>query len=151
MTRGISALTRDIPRSRSLTAPLKPPTSTRADYDASGKLKPRSRREDAFDVAAVLCLRLRANMRALRANYGSACTRQRAIDHGDRVRQAIDRDKRAEARAFLLSEQHLIKHVEPVQRNALPAILAFLDRVEERLAPAPPLHPSLHPLSAPTP
>src|SRR5450756_2629003 len=43
---------------------------------------------------------------------------QRAVDHGNRVRQAIHRDERPEAWAFFLAEQHLIEHVEPVERNA---------------------------------
>ena len=35
----------------------------------------------------------------------AGCTRQRAVDHGHGVGQAIDRDERAEARAFFLAEQ----------------------------------------------
>src|SRR6185503_3276562 len=36
------------------------------------------------------------------------CTpRQRAVDHADGVVYPIDRDERAEARTFLLAEQHL--------------------------------------------
>src|SRR5260370_19118384 len=62
--------------------------------------------------------------------------RQRAVDHGHRIGEAIDRDERAEARAFFLTEQHLIEHVEPVERHARPPILALLYRVKERLAPA---------------
>src|SRR5713101_5009590 len=61
---------------------------------------------------------------------------QRAVDHRNRVLQSINRDERAEARAFFLTEQHLIEHVEPVERNARPAILAFLHRVQKRLAAA---------------
>ena len=49
---------------------------------------------------------------------------------------AVDRDERAEARAFLLPEQHLIEHVEPVERHAGLAVLGLLLLVEERLAPA---------------
>src|ERR1700727_3093285 len=60
--------------------------------------------------------------------------RQRAVDHRDRIGQTIHRHERAETRAFFLTEQHLIKHVEPVERHARPAILALLYRVEERLA-----------------
>ena len=37
---------------------------------------------------------------------------------------AVDRDERAEARAFLLPEQHLVEHVEPVERDAGAAVLA---------------------------
>src|SRR5579872_3778711 len=54
---------------------------------------------------------------------------QRAIDHRDRIGKPIDRDKGAETRALLLPEQHLIKHVEPVERHARTAVLALLDRV----------------------
>src|SRR5450759_1019852 len=60
---------------------------------------------------------------------------QRAVDHGHRIRQAVDRDERSEARTLFLTEQHLIEHVEPVERDARPAILAFLHRIQERLAP----------------
>src|ERR1700751_756215 len=49
--------------------------------------------------------------------------RQRAVDHGNRILHAIDRDERAEARAFFLAEQHLVEHVEPVERNARAAVL----------------------------
>src|SRR6202165_250294 len=62
--------------------------------------------------------------------------RPRAVDHRYRVRQSIDRDEGAEARAFFLAEQYLIEHVEPVERDTRPAILALLHRVQERLAPA---------------
>src|ERR1700675_4515220 len=68
------------------------------------------------------------------AMSGRPC--QRAVDHRDRVRQAVDRDKGAEARAFFLAEQDQVEHVEPVERNARPAILALLHWVEERLATA---------------
>src|SRR5258708_21955533 len=78
-----------------------------------------------------------------RRRTGLPRPRQRAVDHGDRIRQPIDRDERAEARAFFLAEQHLIEHVEPVERNAGPAILALLYRVEERLAAADLLEPVL--------
>src|ERR1700749_4188257 len=61
--------------------------------------------------------------------------RQRAVDHGDGVGNAIDRDKGTEARALLLAEQHLVEHVEPVERDARPAILALLHMIQERLAP----------------
>ena len=56
----------------------------------------------------------------------SRTPRQRAVDHADRVLHAIDRDERAEARAFLLAEQHLVEHVEPVERDAGTAVLALL-------------------------
>ena len=62
--------------------------------------------------------------------------RQRAVDHVDGVLHAIDRDERAEARAFLLAEQHLVEHVEPVERHAGLAVLGLLLLVEERLAAA---------------
>src|SRR3954471_8219398 len=45
----------------------------------------------------------------------SGGARQRAVDHVDGVLHAIDRDEGAEARAFLLAEQHLVEHVEPVE------------------------------------
>src|ERR1700739_2964769 len=62
--------------------------------------------------------------------------RQCAVDHGDGIGNAIDRDKGAETRTLLLAEQHLIEHVEPVERDAGAAILALLDGVEEGLAAA---------------
>src|SRR3954454_14235322 len=62
--------------------------------------------------------------------------RERAVDHFDRVIQAIDRDEGAETRALLLSQQHLIEHVEPVEGDAGPAVLGELLVIEERLAPA---------------
>src|SRR5829696_746916 len=62
--------------------------------------------------------------------------RQRAVDHVDGVLHAIHRDERTEARALLLAEQHLIEHVEPVERNAGPAILALLHLIQKRLAAA---------------
>ena len=49
---------------------------------------------------------------------------------------AIDRDEGAEARALLLAEQHLVEHVEPVERDARLAVLGLLLLVEERLAAA---------------
>src|SRR5258706_10472870 len=62
--------------------------------------------------------------------------RQRAVDHRHRIRQTVDRDERTEARAFFLTQQHLIEHVEPVERDPRPAVLALLHWVQERLAPA---------------
>src|SRR5678815_2936780 len=53
--------------------------------------------------------------------------RQRTVDHVDGVLHAIHRDERAEARALLLAEQHLVEHVEPVERHARTAVLALLD------------------------
>ena len=41
---------------------------------------------------------------------------------------AVDRDERAEARALLLAEQHLVEHVEPVERDARAAVLRRLLR-----------------------
>src|SRR5947208_9452528 len=70
----------------------------------------------------------------LRAPLRAPC--QRAVDHRDRIRHAIHRDERAEARALLLAEQHLIEHVEPVERDTGTAVLALLDGIEERLAAA---------------
>src|SRR5512137_2832754 len=63
--------------------------------------------------------------------------RQRAVDHVDRVADAVDGDERAEARALLLAELHLVEHVEPVERHARLAVLGLrLARlVEKRLAP----------------
>src|SRR5258708_38316564 len=74
-------------------------------------------------------LRLFPDFASLHPGYEATTlprSRQRAVDHGHRIRQAIDRDKRAEARPFFLTEQHLIEHVEPVERDARPAILALL-------------------------
>src|SRR6266567_4827443 len=64
--------------------------------------------------------------------------RQRAVDHRDRVVEPVDRDERAEARALLLAEQHLIEHVEPVEGDAGLAVLGLdlAGLVEERLPPA---------------
>src|SRR5947209_3193954 len=62
--------------------------------------------------------------------------RQRAVDHVDCIHQAIDGDEGAKARALLLAEQHLVEHVEPVERHAGTAILALFVVVEERLAAA---------------
>ena len=62
--------------------------------------------------------------------------RQGAIDHVDGVLQAVERDERAEARAFLLAEQHLVQEIEPVERHARAAVLALFLRIEERLAAA---------------
>src|SRR5436189_5831399 len=65
------------------------------------------------------------------------CTpRQRAVYHVDRVLHAIDRDEGAEARAFLLAQEHLIEDVEPVERDAGPAVFRWLFVIEERLTPA---------------
>src|ERR1700739_4434656 len=66
----------------------------------------------------------------------SARPRQRAVDHVHGIADAIDRDKGAEARPLLLAEQHLVEHVEPVERHAGPAVLAFLVLVEEWLTTA---------------
>src|SRR5215813_1440921 len=65
-------------------------------------------------------------------------SRQRAVDHVDRVLKPVHRHERAEARALLLAEQHLIEHVEPIERNTRLAIFALdlSGLVEERLAPA---------------
>src|SRR5580692_6760910 len=63
-------------------------------------------------------------------------SRQRAVDHIHRVLDAVGGGEGAEARATLLAKQHLIEHVEPVERDAGLAVLAFFLRVEERLAAA---------------
>src|SRR5690349_14540974 len=57
---------------------------------------------------------------------------ERPVDHVDRIRDAVDGDEGAEARALLLPEQHLVEHVEPVERHAGAAVLALLHGVEER-------------------
>jgi hypothetical protein len=62
--------------------------------------------------------------------------RECAVDHRDRILNTIDRGERAETRPFLLAEQHLIEHVEPVERNARLAVLGRLLVIEERLAAA---------------
>src|SRR5687768_10210289 len=71
-----------------------------------------------------------AVMRALRR------ARQCAVDHVDRVLDAVYRRKRTEAGALLLAEQHLVEHVEPVERHPRSAVLGFLRLVEERRTPA---------------
>src|SRR3974390_651425 len=65
-------------------------------------------------------------------------SRQRAVDHVDRVAEPIHGRERAEAGAFLLAVQHLIEHVEPFERYAWLAVLGLvLSRgVEERRAAA---------------
>src|SRR6478609_5346546 len=68
----------------------------------------------------------------VRRGDNSGRPRQRAVDHGDRIRHAIHRNEGAEARAFLLAEQHLVEHVEPVERHAGLAVLGLLLLVEER-------------------
>ncbi len=50
--------------------------------------------------------------------------------------RAIHRDERSEAWAFLLTEQHRVQHVEPVERHARLAVLGLLLLIEERLAAA---------------
>src|SRR3984893_17339404 len=77
--------------------------------------------------------------------------RERAVDHVDGVLDAVGGNERAEARAFLLAEQHLIEHVEPVERHAGLAVLGFFLVVEERLAPPDPLEPAFGCLSRRTP
>src|SRR4051812_32814214 len=72
----------------------------------------------------------------LRLMRGSRRPRQRAIDHVDGVFQPIHRDKRAEARPLFLAEQHLVEHVEPIERHAGPTVLGFLRMIEKRLAAA---------------
>ena len=68
--------------------------------------------------------------------YKLSAARERAVDHVDGVLHAVDGDEGAEARALLLAEQHLIEHVEPVERHARLAILGFLLLIEEGLAAA---------------
>ena len=69
-----------------------------------------------------------------RRGHGRAC--QRAVDHADRVADAVSGDEGAEARPAFLAEQHLIEHVEPVERDAGLAILGFFLLIEKRLTPA---------------
>src|SRR5262245_59514437 len=70
---------------------------------------------------------------------GRLCrSRERAVDHVDRVLEPVERHKRAEARAFFLAEQHLVEHIEPIERDARFAILGLdlSSLVEEWLASA---------------
>src|SRR5215510_2970711 len=62
---------------------------------------------------------------------------QRTVDHLDRVPKPVHRCERAEARALLLAEQHLIEHVEPIECDTRLAVFALdlSGLVEERLAP----------------
>src|SRR5215813_2019716 len=62
---------------------------------------------------------------------------QRTVDHLDRVPKPVHRYERAEARTLLLAEQHLIEHVEPIERDTRLAVFALdlSSLVEERLAP----------------
>src|SRR4029079_16909280 len=62
--------------------------------------------------------------------------RQRTVDHIDGVLKPVDRDEGAEARSLLLAEQHLVEHVEPIQRDAGLAILGRLFLIKKR-RPAP--------------
>src|SRR5258708_7330902 len=64
--------------------------------------------------------------------------RKRTVDHVDRVLEPVHRRERTEARALLLAQEHLVKHVEPLKRDARLAIpcLALAGLVQERLAPA---------------
>src|SRR6516164_8087371 len=68
----------------------------------------------------------------------SSRARERAVDHGDRVGEPVDRRERAEARALLLPEQNLVEHVEPIDRDAGLVVLGLdlAGLVEEGLAPA---------------
>src|SRR5262249_31685286 len=65
-------------------------------------------------------------------------SRQRAVDHLDRIPKPVHRYERAEARTLLLPKQHLVEHVEPIERDTRLAVLALdlSGLVEERLAPA---------------
>src|SRR5437764_4354434 len=89
-------------------------------------------REDAKTAAPIML-----NAARLIPRRASSRPRQRAVDHVDRVLQPVDGHERAEARALLLPEQHLVEHVEPVERDAGLAILGLdlAGLVEERLAP----------------
>src|SRR5262249_1764352 len=98
----------------------------RAALDLSGRGSYPDERSDipdlsrgAPDIAALI--------RATRSVLTSRTPRQRAVDHVDRVLHAVHRDEGAEARALLLAEQHLVQHVEPVERDAGTAVLALLD------------------------
>src|SRR6516162_3233913 len=76
--------------------------------------------------------------RASEAAEPSRRTRQRAVDRRNHIGYSISRNERAESGPFLLAEQHLIEHVEPVERHARLAVLGFdlAAFVEKRLAPA---------------
>src|ERR1700761_6486156 len=67
---------------------------------------------------------------------GSRRPRERAVDHIDRISDAVGGHERTEARAFLLAEQHLVEHVEPFERDAGLAVLALFLLVENRPPPA---------------
>src|SRR5262249_58626253 len=69
---------------------------------------------------------------------GFCRSRKQPADHPDRVLKPVHRHERAEAGTLLLTKQHLIEHVEPIERNAGLAVLALdlSGLVEERLAPA---------------
>src|SRR5712691_1267415 len=62
--------------------------------------------------------------------------RERAVDQRHGVVEPVDRHERAEARAFLLAEQHLVKQIEPFERDAGLAVLGLdlAGAVEEGLA-----------------
>src|SRR5262249_57091365 len=62
---------------------------------------------------------------------------QTTVDPLDRVPKPVHRYERAEARTLLLAEQHLIEHVEPIERDTRLAVLTLdlSSLVEERLAP----------------
>src|SRR5204863_8932506 len=70
--------------------------------------------------------------------YASARAGERAVDHVDRVLDSVERNEGSEARPFLLPEQDLIEHVEPIERYAGLAVFRFdlAGAIQKRLAPA---------------
>src|SRR5262245_10106989 len=85
-----------------------------------------------FNLAAIRPLVPQRDAAQLSAVASLRRPRQRAVDHVDGVLQAVHRDERAEARAFLLAKQHLVEHIEPVERDAGLAVLGLLLLIEER-------------------
>src|ERR1700726_2512248 len=103
----------------------------------------RPRRMRAAALRGSVALRPRTSGDGIRKTISIAiatrplCTaRQRPVDHAHRIRQPVDRNERAEARALLLAEQHLVEHVEPVRQNAGLAVLGLFLLVQKRLAPS---------------
>ena len=50
---------------------------------------------------------------------------QRAINQSGRVVNSIDRHEGARTRSFLLAEEHLVEHVEPLERDPRLAVLGL--------------------------
>ena len=61
-------------------------------------------------------------------------TRQRAVDHVDRILQAIDRGRTIQSADLFLAQQDLIEQIEPIERHARLAVLRLLFLVQEGLA-----------------